>query len=259
MILSRFANSSILPIFSIPTFDSFREVQFIFQQIIQPYLHKIYEWAITNNLYINTEKTITTLYTPDPAEYSTTLSLKLNNQTLPTTKHPKILGITLDPKLTFSQHINVTIIKAKQTLNILKALTSTKWGKQKELIVSIFKTFTQTILEYANTIWSPIISNTNIKNLQTIQNTALRIATGYTRDTNTQDLVEWLKRRAYNQHGLSSKSTRAILLCPWERHHTAPSPAWWSWQAVLNYSHISNKLQADTLVSPEAGRGNCLP
>ena len=40
----------------------------------------------------------------------------------------------------------------------------------------------------------------------------------------------------------------------------ALSPVWWSWQAVLNYSHISIKFQADSniLVSPEAGRGNCL-
>ena len=40
----------------------------------------------------------------------------------------------------------------------------------------------------------------------------------------------------------------------------ALSPAWWSWQAILNYSHISNKLLADSniLASPEAGRGNCL-
>ena len=74
-------------------------------------------------------------------------------------------------------------------------------------------------------------------------------------------VVERLKRRACDQHGLGSKPTRAILLCPWERHFTAHSPAWWSWKAVLNCSHISIELQADSniLVSPEAGRGNCLP
>ena len=65
------------------------------QPLIQPYLQKIYEWATINNLHIDTDKTTTTLFTPDPAEYSTTLSLKLNNQTLPTTKHPKILGSLL--------------------------------------------------------------------------------------------------------------------------------------------------------------------
>ena len=72
-------------------------------------------------------------------------------------------------------------------------------------------------------------------------------------------MIVWLKCCAYNQHGLGSKPTHAILLCPWERHFTALSPAWWSWQAALNYSHISIKLQVDgnILLSPEAG--NCLP
>ena len=67
----------------------------------------------TNNLHINTNKTANTLFTPDPAEYDTTLSLKLNKQTLRTTKHPKIVEITLDSKLTFSKHLNTTITKAK--------------------------------------------------------------------------------------------------------------------------------------------------
>ena len=74
-------------------------------------------------------------------------------------------------------------------------------------------------------------------------------------------VVEWLKHRTDDQHGLGSKPTFAILLGPWERHFTALSPAWWSWQAVLNYSNISTRLLADSniLASPEAGRGNCLP
>ena len=67
---------------------------------------------------------------------------------------------------------------------------------------------------------------------------------------------EWLKRHAYNQHDLGSKSIRGILLCLWKRHFTALSPAWWSWQAVPNFSNISIKLQADSniLASSEAGR-----
>ena len=74
-------------------------------------------------------------------------------------------------------------------------------------------------------------------------------------------VVEWLKHRTDNQHGLGSKPTCTILLCPWKRHFTAPFPAWWFWQAVLNYSNISTKLLEDSniLVSPEAGRDNCLP
>ena len=41
-------------------------------------------------------------------------------------------------------------------------------------------------------------------------------------------VVEWLKHRTDDQHGLGSKPACAILLCSWERHFTALSPAWWS-------------------------------
>ena len=41
-------------------------------------------------------------------------------------------------------------------------------------------------------------------------------------------LVCQFKHRTDEQHGLGSKPTYAILLCPWERHFTALSPAWWS-------------------------------
>ena len=59
--------------------------------------------------------------------------------------------------------------------------------------------------------------------------------------------VEWLERRAYDQHGLGLKPTRAILLCPWERHFTALFPAWWSWQAVLNFNQILFKYKRNAI------------
>src|SRR6185436_160153 len=40
----------------------------------------------------------------------------------------------------------------------------------------------------SGTVWSPIVSTTQMNNLQIIQNNALRIATGCTADTNTNHL-----------------------------------------------------------------------
>ena len=40
---------------------------------------------------------------------------------------------------------------------------------------------------------------------------------------NIGSVVEWLKHRTDDQHGLGSKPTCAILLSPWERHFTALS------------------------------------
>ena len=61
-----------------------------------------------------------TLFELNPAEYGTTLSLNLNNQTLSTLKHPKTFEITFDPKLTFSQYINLPVIKENKHLTFSK-------------------------------------------------------------------------------------------------------------------------------------------
>ena len=60
-----------------------------------------------------------TLLTPDPAEYNTQLGLHIDNTILPMTTHPKILGLTLDSKLTYNRHIDLTATKARKTINIL--------------------------------------------------------------------------------------------------------------------------------------------
>ena len=38
-------------------------------------------------------------------------------------------------------------------------------------------------------------------------------------------MVEWLEHWAHDQQSLGSKTHSPILLCPWERHFTAHSPA----------------------------------
>jgi len=56
-----------------------------------------------------------------------------------------------------------------------------------------YKTMIRPVIEYGSTIWSPVISDTNLKLLQSTQNNALRIATGCTLDTNVQHLHEEMK------------------------------------------------------------------
>ena len=100
--------------------------------------------------------------------------------------HPKVLGLTLDPKLTYSTHIHNISVQAHKPLQIIKALTATGWGKQKETLMATFKAVMR--LEYASSVWSPIASSTSINKLQVMQNAALRTATGCTQDTNIQHL-----------------------------------------------------------------------
>jgi len=133
------------------------------QSQVQQYLEDIHTWTQRNQLSLTASKTTTTLFTPDPEQYSTTLGLHINNGLLPGIKNSKILGLTLDPKLNYSEHIQSTLSRASQIISMLKALTSTHWGKSKETLTTTYKTITRPIVEYASTIWSPITSATNIK------------------------------------------------------------------------------------------------
>ena len=76
------------------------------KKYIQPYLHTGFAWTQQNNVTLNPHKTTCTRVTPDPAEYTSNHDLKVNNTALHMATHPKVLGLTSDPKLTYSTHIN---------------------------------------------------------------------------------------------------------------------------------------------------------
>ena len=96
----------------------------------------------------------------------------------------KVLGLTLDPKLTYSTHFHNISVQAHKPLQMIKALKASGWGKQKETLMATYKAFMRPALEYASSTWSSLASSTSINKLQVIQNAALRTDTGCTQDTN---------------------------------------------------------------------------
>ena len=59
------------------------------------------------------------------------------------------------PKLTYSTHIHNISVQADQPLKMIKSLTATVWGKQKETRMATYKAVMILVLEYASSIWSP--------------------------------------------------------------------------------------------------------
>ena len=122
------------------------------KKYIHPYLHTVFAWTKQNNFTLNSDKTTCTLFTPDPADYKSNLDLKINNKALPVATHPKVLGLTFDPKLTYSTHIHNISVQAHKPLQMIKALTATGWGKQKETLMVTYKAVMRPALEYASSI-----------------------------------------------------------------------------------------------------------
>ena len=83
----------------------------------------------------------------------------LNNTALRMATHPKVLGLTVDPKLTYSTHIHNISVQAHKPLQMIKAFTATWWGEQKETLMATYK---EQFLECASSIWSPLASSTSI-------------------------------------------------------------------------------------------------
>ena len=148
----------------------------------------IEDWARVNKMGIAPEKSSVTLFTPWTGQVNAEPQISINNIPVPTDKRPKILGVTFDPLFTFTPHVTEIAGRASSRLQVLKALTGTSWGQDKETILLTFKAIIKPVLSYAAPVWSHVTCRSNIDKLQRIQNQALRIATGSVLKSDVQHL-----------------------------------------------------------------------
>ena len=139
---------------------------------------EVAQWARQKGLTISIPKSSSTLFTPDPHQSRTDPHITWEGSDLALCRTPKILGVTLDPHFTFTPHINEICERARSRLNVLKSLAGSTWGQQKETLLITYKALIKSLLSYAAPVWFPNSSPSSIGKLQTIQNSALRIATG---------------------------------------------------------------------------------
>ena len=167
---------------------------------ITEYGKKIIEFLDSKELLVSPEKSTVTLFSPDPREYNYSPEVKLNDVIVPVEKNSKVLGLVLDPKYRFGQHIDTIVKTGKTKLNALKALAGTDWGQDKESITIMYKSTMRSNLEYSIPIFGPIIAQNHWNRLQTLQNHALRTATGCTKMTSVDHLHQETNVLPLKQH-----------------------------------------------------------
>ena len=106
------------------------------------------------------------------------LDVRVNDVVVPTVKNPRLLGVILDPTFSFSSHAISVARKGASCLNIMRALSNTSYGKDKECLLATFRLFIRSIFNYAAPIVFPNYSSMSINRLQRVQNRALRLALG---------------------------------------------------------------------------------
>ena len=84
------------------------------------------------------------------------------------------LGVTIDNRLTFSEHINNTVKKANQVMGMIRR---TFKFIDKDIFALLFKSRVRPILEYGNTIWSPRLKK-DIDAIERVQRRATKTVPG---------------------------------------------------------------------------------
>ena len=127
---------------------------------------------------MSTAKSTVALFTPDTHEHHIHLHVKLADQVLLLKKKPKVLGVTLDTHLTFTQHCNNIAVKVQQRNNVLKALAGSTWCCHKETLLMTYQAIGRSLLSYCCSVWTPSLMDINWSWLQQEKKFALRISTG---------------------------------------------------------------------------------
>ena len=118
---------------------------------------------------------------------STDITLEINGEDIKEEEQPTYLGVTFDRRLTWNNQFQRSHTKAKIRMALMKKLSSTKWGANKEVLKKLYVGRIRPTLEYGMAATSTA-SKTNKEKMNKIQNQAMRMMTGAMKSTPIQAL-----------------------------------------------------------------------
>jgi len=153
----------------------------IVRQNMQTYLDSLLEWMKRWKFRVNAAKCSQQIFTnkrtvPD-------IILRINRSILRNVREQRVLGIIFDsPKLTFSAHIEHLRVECRKRINILKIISSKRWGANRNLLRRVYISFIRSKMEYGSVVFGNS-SARNLKKLEVLQNQALRCILGARKTT----------------------------------------------------------------------------
>ena len=148
------------------------------EPMINNYLREVSTYLKDNSLLISVTKSTVMLFTPCIHQFQMHPDITHKDTQLPLERSPKILGVIMDPSISFNKHCNYVSHRIDKINNMLKALARSPWGQDKETLLLTYVALGKSIASYTATVWSTNASDSSFKKKPTAQNTALRTVTG---------------------------------------------------------------------------------
>ena len=159
----------------------------VVERKLQLTVNKIVEWAGKNGLRFSTSKTVAVHFCkirgihPDPDLY-------LNGQRIPCVEETRFLGLIFDNRLTWVPHLKSVKAKCLEALKILRVLSHTSWGSDREIILKLHKVLILSKLLYGCEVYSSATAN-HLKILDAVHHEGIRLATGAFKSSPVQSLL----------------------------------------------------------------------
>ena len=97
----------------------------------------------------------------------------IDNKTIETVDNCKLLGVILNKKLTWDDHIEYTVRKASRRIYFIRLLKRS--GVSDENIIKVYTSTIRAVLEYAAEVWHPGLTRSLKHQLEHIQKRVLNI------------------------------------------------------------------------------------
>ena len=149
-------------------------------QLINEALINISKWMTLNGLDISYEKTNISIFTRSFINFPSHITL--NNIEIKHCTTNKFLGIHLDSRLTFKKHIREVTDKTEKSINILRMISSLRWGADPEISLLFYRACIRSVFDYGCLAYGSA-TDSLLKKLDVVHNKCLRLCTGLMRDT----------------------------------------------------------------------------
>jgi hypothetical protein len=145
---------------------------------LQALIDPIIKWAFSKKLSIAPAKSQVTLFTPWNREFNSRPDIKIDGIDVLLCRTLRWLSSYLDSMFCMNCHSSHCVCKGSQRVNLMKAMSGTMWGHNKETLLLTYRALVESVFNFDEAIWFPNCKPTNIQKLQLVQNVAMGLITG---------------------------------------------------------------------------------
>lgn len=154
--------------------------------IINTELNNLNKWFTANKLSVNIKKSCFMLFTGKRKIDSNSFKILLNGTELTRVESTKFLGIVIDEKLSWSQHIDLVINKIAKSAGLIGKLKHTL---PRHALITLHNSLILPYINYCTMIWAAN-SLFRLKRIVVIQNRVIRIISGTDRFAHAPPLLK---------------------------------------------------------------------